>query len=657
MLRTKLFQSFAALILLFGVLSALFGINFIRGRVVQEAQTRVRLDLSSAWSIYDGALREIETVLQMAAGRKLLLDTIEEGHWEHPELRSHLERIRVQFDLDFMTLVDPDGKVMLRTRPPYNTGDIRAHETMVEAALRGETVRGTTLLSGPELNKEGEGLAEEAFIVLEDTPHARLTTRETEPRGMVMMSAVPLRSGPDFHGVLYGGRLLNRNFDFIDRINSVLYSGEEHEGAPLGTSTIFLHDSRIATTVRLANGNRALGTRVSKEVADRVLDNGKPWIGRAFVVKDWYLSAYEPIFDFRDRIIGMLYVGVLEKPFDEMGASLIKRYIGLTLGITVLSLIVAFYLASRLARPIHRVAEAANELHEGRYPDHVPEIKTSTETGNLIAAFNEMVDSLRQREESLKAVNRSYMETLSFVTHELNTPIAAMMNYIYLLKSEKIGALQERQRKAVGVLDGNVRRLMEMVRHYLNLSRIERGTLQPAVSTLNASEDVVSPLLETFEPLAEEKGMQVESRIADDVQLRADANMTREVFENMVSNAIKYGYEGTTVTLSAEPAGEQVAFTVRNEGEGIPYEEQETLFRKFSRLQGREGAALRKQGTGLGLFISKNIVEAHGGSIEVSSEPGKWAAFTFTLPAAGPAGQDTRNANSDLKEGKEHGVN
>ncbi len=647
MLRTRLFLSFAALILLFGILSAWFGVGAIRGRIMAEAQNRVELDIASAWSIYDAELREIQTVVTMEAGMKRLVDACAAGEWTREGLVERLELVRSEFGLDFLSLTDPEGKVVLRSAPPYTDDGSMAHRPLVGQALKGRTVSGTLLLSAVELQREAEGLDERAFLVLEDTQKARPTPRTAESRGMVMAVAVPVMRGPQVFGVLYGGMLLNRNKEIVDRIKEVIYSNDQHEGSELGTATIFLKDGRVTTTVRLASGLRALGTRVSKEVADQVLDNGKPWIGRAFVVKDWYLTAYDPIKDLNDEVIGMLYVGILESPFIAMGRSIVWRYVFLTCGVVALSLAVAYFVAGWLARPIHQLVVSARQMHRGNYPDPVSTDGASEEIGNLIEAFNEMCEALREREQSLNTVNlslqklnRNYMETLGFVTHELNTPIASTMNYVYLLKNGLIGGLNEKQEKAVKVIDHSTRRLLEMVRHYLNLSRIEKGDLHLHPKEIGVRKDILEPLRDGFDPFINERGMRLEMEVDPETVIHADLNLTREVFENLLSNAIKYGKEGGTILVRAWETGDgRVSFAVRNEGKGIPPEKHDRLFRRFSRLEDdEESDPSQQKGTGLGLFITRHVVEAHGGKISVDSHPGQWTEFKFTLPASADEG-------------------
>jgi len=239
----------------------------------------------------------------------------------------------------------------------------------------------------------------------------------------------------------------------IDRIGEIVYRNEMYKDAPLGTVTIFLGDTRITTTVRKDNGNRALGTRVSKQVADCVLDNAKPWIGEAFVVKEPYLAAYEPIRDGGGEIVGMFYVGTLKRPFTDEWRAVAMQYLAITLVALGTSLVLAFAIASRLAAPIRRLVEVAKRVAHGDRPPPVDANGACDEVGRLVHSFNQMTAALAEREERLKTLNRSYMETLGFVSHELKSPVATIMNYAYLLREQKLGELNERQVKAVRAID------------------------------------------------------------------------------------------------------------------------------------------------------------------------------------------------------------
>jgi two-component system phosphate regulon sensor histidine kinase PhoR len=237
----------------------------------------------------------------------------------------------------------------------------------------------------------------------------------------------------------------------------------------------------------------------------------------------------------------------------------------------------------------------------------------------------------------LAATNRDYMETLGFISHELKAPLGGIMNYTYLLEQEKTGTLNERQIKAVKSIDRTTKRLTEMVRHYLNLSRIENGELNPLRSRVVVLGDIVLPILDSQDADIKEKAMIVENRIAADTLVHADYNMTHEVFENLISNAVKYGNEGGTITLTADANREFVRFTVRNTGVGIAEQDSKKIFEKFVRVDSSKNGKNSK-GTGLGLFVTRHILDAHGCGIDMKSEPGAYVEFVFTLPAY--AGQE-----------------
>jgi two-component system NtrC family sensor kinase len=644
-IRTKLFLALSLLVVLIGATSAFIGVRLIRDRVVQEAQTRVELDLRSIWSVYHARQQEIETVLRLVANDRLVAEITGTDPSSREGARGRLEVVRLRFGLDFLTVVDSAGQVLVRTAPPYRTGDYSISHMTILKALDGEAATATELMVSEELDRENEGLAGVAFTVLEDTPHARAASKGVETRGMVTLAAVPLKRGTEVLGAVYGGILLNKNHDLVDSMRDTVFRGRPSEDPDSGTVTIFLHDSRVATTVLLPNGNRALGTRVSKEVADRVLDSGRRWTGRAFVVSDWYLTAYDPMRDGRDRVIGMLYVGILERPFKELTRSVLLRFGALSAVGVAGALVLAFFLSMRLARPIHELAQAARRIEAGEGPAGVAVRKGAREIRYLVGAFNQMADTLARREASLKEanaqlekvndslreLNQSYMETVGFISHELKNPLGTMLNYLYLLGELQLGPLTEPQQQAVRTVDRNVRLLTEMVRHYLDLSRIENGTFAPRPARVEVVGEVVQPLLEAIGPSLRGRNMELETSLPRELVLEVDGSMVREVFENLLSNAVKYGREGGRIRLAAEKRGGRVEFAVFNDGDGIPSDQLGSLFQKFSRL---DAPATRGQkGTGLGLFIARHIVEAHGGSISVRSEAGQWVEFRFDLPA------------------------
>lgn len=133
-----------------------------------------------------------------------------------------------------------------------------------------------------------------------------------EPQGMLAGAAVPVLEDGRLLGIVHMGSLLNGDVEVVDGIRNAVFENEYHRDKPVGTATIFLQDLRMSTNVSDNQGRRAVGTRVSREVAEQVLDRGVPWIGRTYVVDIWYLSQYDPIRDPDGNIIGTIYVGELE---------------------------------------------------------------------------------------------------------------------------------------------------------------------------------------------------------------------------------------------------------------------------------------------------------------------------------------------------------
>ena len=190
-----------------------------------------------------------------------------------------------------------------------------------------------------------------AIITSVPTPKEKLTRKVEETSGMVLKAAQPIT---DFNGevlgVLTGGVLLNRNYELVDRIKDIVFKDVKYRGKDIGTATIFLGDLRISTNVMDKEGNRAIGTRAMREVQEQVLGKGMPWVHRAFVVDDWYITDYEPIRDIQDKIVGMLYVGMMENKYALMKERLILLLFLFSMSGMLVALTVSFVLSWRILK-------------------------------------------------------------------------------------------------------------------------------------------------------------------------------------------------------------------------------------------------------------------------------------------------------------------
>jgi len=240
------------------------------------------------------------------------------------------------------------------------------------------------------------------------------------------------------------------------------------------------------------------------------------------------------------------------------------------------------------------------------------------------------IEDLQKAVEGLQAQNRSYMDMLGFVAHELKNPLTSAVMSLYTVKDGYLGPITPAQEKSLESVAISLEYFQDMIRNYLDLSRLEKGELQVTKTYFPLQTRVVQPVLGDLERALARRGMAVVNCIPEGKVVHADANLLRVVYENLVGNAVKYGLDGGAILLEAQEEGDSVILTVQNDSSGIPPEQVSRLFGKFSRLDSAEHAG--KRGTGLGLYICKEIVEKHGGTIWVESEMGAWVRFRFTLP-------------------------
>jgi len=345
--KTQLALIFLAIACFIGVMTSIIVNYVITSQIIYEAQERVKEDLNTARWVYDSKIRDIDRIIHWTSIRHVLKKAIRERNVS--PIKEELSRLMAEEGLDFLTLVDRRGMVIFRFHNPQVSGDSLMQEPFIKKALDKKGILGTQVMPREELLKEGEVLTKKANIQLIPTPKAKPIKKMEESSGMVLKSAHPVI---DFNGevlgVLTGGILLNRNYEIVDRIKNIVFKDAKYKGKEIGTATIFLDDVRISTNVMDKEGNRAIGTRVSTEVYDQVLGKGLPWIQRAFVVDDWYITAYEPIRDVQNKIVGILYVGMLESKYAVMKERLILLFFLFSMLGMLIALTVSFILSWKM---------------------------------------------------------------------------------------------------------------------------------------------------------------------------------------------------------------------------------------------------------------------------------------------------------------------
>ena len=641
-LRTRLLIALVGIVTLWGLLTIVTGSFLINRMVIREAQRRVELALKTADAMLQRRLEEALKACVVMADKNAV-------QWmASPEAAAQgiLEDLRRKCGYDFLHVLDDQGVIRATARGKVRGLRVEDSPVIRRVLREGAPAAGVALLPLEALTLEDEAFAERTRVEISPTPHARTGGPDRLEDVMILEVASPVTgNGGELLGVVRGGTVLNRNFDFVDFVRENIFTAATYEKKNLGTVTIFQGDVRITTNVVGPDGERAVGTRVSEEVYDQVLGHGKTWTGPAFVVDSWYISAYKPLADTDGRILGMLYVGVLKKRYDDMRNQAMSLFILVAAAAFVGAVLLSFWLAARMARPLTRLTEGAAEVTRGNLDyqlPHPPRVDKD-EINRLTLAFNQMVSALKERNEQLRNSRddlqrtaneleqwvKNYLEALEFINHELKNQIAAMKINLLAVREGYVGKITGDQEEALDDVAQAIVRAEEMILNYLNLSRIERGELQVRARPLHAENDVVRPLLGNFRGQLESKGMQIEVEMEDDLFVQADPSLLQIVYDNLIHNAIKYGREGGRVRIKGACRDGKAELHVWNDGPGVPSDRVHKLFGKFYRLQNPKE---KERGTGLGLFIAREIIRRHGGDIHAVSEPGHWIDFVFTLP-------------------------
>ena len=631
-IATKLIFTYLIIIAFISALFGFVGVRLISDRIVTEAQEKVRNDLNAAREIYLSRLAHIDNVIRLTANRFFLRDTLTNGGTK--EALEELIRIKEQEGLDVLAVTDKYGYVVLRTSNSGLTGDNQGpnDEMLHSVLLNGKPVASTIIVPGEVLGKESPDLVEQAYFKFIDTPLARSRENTEETAGMMLKAAAPIYDEDNnLLGAVYGGVLLNRNYDIVDKVKQTVYQDLKYEDQDIGTATIFQDDVRITTNVKNKDGSRAIGTRVSEEVYNHVVLEGEPWIDRAYVVNNWYITAYEPIRDVYDRIIGILYVGVLEQKYNDIRRQTILTFLAITVAGATVSLIASHFISRTLLVPINKLVTASEEVAQGNLDTEV-DVNTNDELQYLADSFNNMAMSLKKRDEQIKDyATRRIMESerlaligqlAANVAHELNNPLQGIVAYSHLLLEQM--PEEEPNKVMVEKIVGQANRSKDIIRGLLDFSRQR----QPDKALCNLNQ-LMQECISLLENQALFHNIQLDQVFQEDLpQLVIDPSQIERVFINIIINATEAMDSNgqLKITTRYNPNTENIVVEIADTGQGIDPEDIDRIFDPFFTTKDVG------HGTGLGLAISYGIIKSHKGSITVDSQPGVGTTFIIRLP-------------------------
>ncbi|MEL7090528.1 MAG: cache domain-containing protein [Pseudomonadota bacterium] len=562
-------------------------------------------------------------------------------------IQSFLDQRRADIGLDFLIWVSMSDAAL--PEPLRQVANASAPETPVGHVA---------LMNATDIADIAPQLAPLATLPLVPTEAARSIERDMETRGMFILAAQRNAAGDR---ALIGGRLLNRNLDFIDTMNALVYRDETGEISRIGTTTLFLDDVRISTNVRLFEGARALGTRVSEAVWQKVMERGDTWLDRAFVVNNWYISGYVPLTDITGNRIGMLYTGFLEAPFTGQRNATILTLIGAFIAVLALSVPLFLWLARGIFAPLEQMTETMARAEAGDLNARIGVVADKNEIGAVAGHLDRLLDQVEERDAALrgyaenlndlveqrsaelKEANRkleatfaqlvmseklaSVGEITAGVAHEINNPVAVIQGNLEVIRMGLSPDQQSALKTELDLIDAQTHRINIIVGKLLNFTRPDEMS---DLTTLVEADKAVEDALILVAADLRKNTIETELRHTPAPRFRVVETEFQQVIVNLVINAAQAMDTGGKLTILTRPstrdgsAGTEIV--VKDTGPGIAPEKIDHVFDPF--MTTKLGT-----GSGLGLSISQTLVTRIGGLISVTSEKNNGATFTVWYPA------------------------
>ncbi len=576
-----------------------------------------------------------------------------------------LVKVRVKYflsglsekDMTYMTVTDRDGIVLFRSRAAYSTGDDMSQDPVIRAALEGREITTFRRLNPDEMWQEG----------LVSSPIVKTKRQE----GLVIQAAVPVfalgetgeagefrqyGSGRSVAGVICVGYLLNTDRALLVEIGD----------RTRGVVSIYFQDMLVNSS------DRAWGGTIPSDLfkTARSWRNGQ---GTARYRGRGESAGYLVLRGWNDRIEALLELRRSTAWLEDIRKVFLRDNFIFILIIMAVTVALGLFFTRRITEPVMRLKRGAEEIGSGNLL-HKIDIPGDDEIAELADAFNDMsvrlfrsmeemrlskqqIEDYSQRLRSahtslemysreLEKVNQELLISninlqkanevkdtfLSTVSHELKTPLTTILGYVSMILEGALGDLNEDQRESLEVVHRRGRNLQSLISDLLSLSRIDAGRLELHKSYVDIGNELRG-IEEVFSESLKEQNLVLKLDLSDDLPyISADRDRINQVLFNLVGNAVKFTPAGGSIGVKASfnKDSNEIEISVSDTGIGIDEDEKEHIFERFYQVDKHDGREFA--GTGLGLAISKEIVELHGGRIEVESSAGNGSTFRFTIP-------------------------
>ncbi len=642
------------------VMPTVIGMAYIWSNDISYRQLLMKVngDLSVAHEAFlreqNSYLSKLTLLAESHSFRKALEQRFSSGGLATP-ISPLLKNFQNQEGFDFVYLVDGRGCDYWQR----SYCEFRKSPLLERSKIQGPST-GVEIFSAKELSVIGPELSEQVYLPLIPTSRARATDRLFEDRGMVLHSYYPLRNDTgEIEAFLVGGVLVNKDYSFVDRLRDIVYSKGSLAEDSLGTITVFLEDVRINTNVPnllQSPGKRALGTRVSDEVRSRVLDQGLSWIDRAFVVSEWYISAYEPIVDVNGVRVGMLYAGFLEAPFKDIYLEGLMKLLALFVAITLFCVVIAMLVARSIFKPIEAMANVISRVQKGD-DLRIGWIKAQDEVATLANQFDALLDQLGEQrdkiqldadelerkvdqrtvqlqrrtedlEHNIKLLERTREQLIAKeklaaigeltagIAHEINNPTAVILGNMDLMTAE-LGENAASVEQETRLIIQQVYRIRAIINNLLQYSRPSDYQNHSMAVDIN---QVTTDTLVLVQYDLERKKVELKLDLQSTRRVGGNHQQFQQVLINLIVNAMNAISDQGSITIRTRDwNNEGVLFVIRDNGCGIKPAVLPRIFDPFF--------TQRNNGTGLGLSVSYGILKRFEAEIEVRSRVGVGTCF------------------------------
>lgn len=603
---------------------AIITIIFLESIAIDNAKRSLGHYLDMAQSIVEDVYDNLRYIVRDENRR---ISTLLENN-QQDLLITELKKIVEKNKLDFFITTDSQGRVTGSINNPQVQGEDLSNNFLVQRALKGETSVSTEILTEQEL--ERLGLIQEARI-----PGVEKT------QGLVIQAVLPIINREErIIGTMSAGYLLNNN-------NRILV--DEIKRTTGLVSTIFLGDLRVSSNV-LPKRDRyyaAVGSKLDSAGVKQVLQRGQKHISRVRVLDQWYIAGYMPLYNGNKNIIGALGIGMSEAAIFVLRNKLMRIFIIAVLLSIILALVIGFLMGGRIVKSIEKLRQGIAAVNKGDFEQRV-ELHSKDEIEELADFFNQMTVQIKtarqqlegytkdlenkviQRTAQLEAVHKVLLENEKMaamgkmalvLSHELKNIFAGIQTSTYYLRG-KIVKDHPELAKSFKDLEYEVNYANGILENVLRFSRPRKLILVDLDINL-----IIEEILSTFsfQKMFKDNNIEIIRDLDSGLpSIKADGIQIKEVILNIIINAVQAMPNGGRLTIVTKKDAGFIRIELIDTGVGIPKEVLENLFAPFFTTKNR--------GLGLGLCISKEIVEAHKGRIEVETQLNKGSKFIISLP-------------------------